>query len=73
MTDSTDHYGEKGHRGSGREGRIRAEYRGLKKRWDYRNSGLPALWLFLARKHRMPVQSVKRICKPDHFGREVQP
>lgn len=48
--------------GSGIEGRIKAEFRSLKKRWDYRNSGLPTLWLFLARKHKRPVQEIKRIC-----------
>jgi hypothetical protein len=47
--------------GSGPEGRILAEFRGLKKRWDYRNSGLPALYLWMARKWKMPVREIKRI------------
>ena len=47
--------------GSGPEGRILAEYRGLKKRWDYRNSGLPALRMYLAQKWRVPIREIKRI------------
>lgn len=49
--------------GSGREGRIYAEYRGLKKRWDYRNSGLPALRMYLVQKWQVPIREIKRIAR----------
>lgn len=44
------------------EDRIRAHHRALRKRWDYRTSGLPDLWLFLARYWRRPIREIKAIC-----------
>lgn len=44
------------------EDRIRAQYRGAKKRIDYRRDGLPTLWLRLARQWKRPVREIKQIC-----------
>ncbi len=44
------------------EDRIRAQYRAGKKRLDYRNEGLPTLWLRLAQQWQRPVREIKRIC-----------
>ena len=52
---------------SGREGRIIAEYRGLKKRWDYRNSGLPHLYRYLAEKWGMPIRELKELVRSPEY------
>jgi hypothetical protein len=45
------------------EQRIAAEYRGLKTRWDFRNSGLPELRMYLCRKHEIPVSRLREIIR----------
>lgn len=43
------------------EDRIRAHFKGLKKRWDFRRDGLPGIWMLLARQWKRPVRDIKNI------------
>lgn len=41
--------------------RIRAQFKGMKKRRDFRDSGLPGIWMHLARQWQRPVREIKNI------------
>lgn len=45
------------------EDRIRAHYRGLKARWDYRNGSEGSIWMHLARHWKRPIREIKGIVK----------
>jgi hypothetical protein len=41
--------------------RIRANFKGAKKRIDYRRDGLGSLWFELAQRYKRPVRAIKNI------------